>query len=78
MGGVHLVHRGVLDRIRILLVLLGAVSGERGWLLASPTAEILNTQDKIDGLEILNSNIPEKLFRSPQDLTWGAGRSLRE
>jgi hypothetical protein len=46
MGGVHIVDQGILDRIRILLVLLGAVCGERGRFLASPTAEVLNTQDK--------------------------------
>jgi hypothetical protein len=69
---------GVLDRIWILLVLLGAVCCELSRLLASPTAEVLNAQDKIDELEIMKSNILEKLFRSPQELTWGASGSLRE
>jgi hypothetical protein len=78
MGGVHLVDRSVQDRIRILLVLFDAVSGERSRFLTSPMAAVLNAQDKIDELETMNTDIPEKLFRSPQDLTWGAGGSLRE
>jgi hypothetical protein len=62
VGGVHLVHGGVLDRIRVLL---GAVSSKRSRLLISDMGKVVNTQDKISELEIMNYGVPEKVFRSP-------------
>jgi hypothetical protein len=42
---------GVLQRVRILLVLFGAVGRKRSRMLGADTGKVLNTQDETNELE---------------------------